>query len=273
MGWSWWVLVKSLGGYSAGNNNFSPYSAYSGLKEVGGAGEGVFFFLLWLDRWLFGPGWRCLLSQGECLQSKDKALPSGSPAPPLLPACPTPCPSSSWPPGLPWQTRDFSPPNPVVQRLFFFFFMWTVFKSLYWICYNIASVLCLVFWPQDMCDLSYPTRDRTCTPCIGRWSLSHWTSREVSYSEVLGTSMALRCPPVTSCSVLSKDVLSFVEGWDRLFCLFTARCWAQNGFPGSPHAKAAMAGPGWETAGLGEAVSGGSWRLLRDQSVCGSEWT
>ena len=57
------------------------------------------------------------------MQSKDKALPSGSPAPPLLPACPTPCPSSSWPPGLPWQTRDFSPPNPVVQRLFFFFFL------------------------------------------------------------------------------------------------------------------------------------------------------
>ena len=168
---------------------------------------------------------------------------------------------------------EISLPQILLFRDSFFFLMWTIFKSLYWICYNIASVLCLVFWPQDMCDLSYPTRDRTCTPCIGRWSLSHWTSREVSYSEVLGTSMALPCPPVTSCSVLSKDVLSFVEGWDHLFCLFTACCWAQNGFPGSPHAKAATAGPGWETAGLGEAVSGGSWRLLRDQSVCGSDWT
>ena len=27
--------------------------------------------------------------------------------------------------------------------------------------------------------LSCPTRDRTCTPCIGRWNLNHWTTREV----------------------------------------------------------------------------------------------
>ena len=26
----------------------------------------------------------------------------------------------------------------------------------------------LVFWPRGMWDLSSPTRDRTCTPCIGR---------------------------------------------------------------------------------------------------------
>ena len=38
--------MQSLGGYSAGNNSFSPYSVYSGLKEVGGAGKGGFFFLL-----------------------------------------------------------------------------------------------------------------------------------------------------------------------------------------------------------------------------------
>ena len=36
--------MQSLGGYSAGNNSFSPYSVYSGLKEVGGAGKGGFFF-------------------------------------------------------------------------------------------------------------------------------------------------------------------------------------------------------------------------------------
>ena len=30
-----------------------------------------------------------------------------------------------------------------------------------------------------MWDLSSPTRDRTCVPCIGRWILYHWATREV----------------------------------------------------------------------------------------------
>ena len=37
----------------------------------------------------------------------------------------------------------------------------------------------LVFWLQDMWDLSCLNRDWTCTPCFGRRSLSHCTSREV----------------------------------------------------------------------------------------------
>ena len=38
------------------------------------------------------------------------------------------------------------------------------FWSLYWICYTIASVVyVLVFWPQDVWDLSSPTRDGTYT--------------------------------------------------------------------------------------------------------------
>ena len=58
---------------------------------------------------------------------------------------------------------------------FLFFFL-----SLYWICYTIASVVyVLVFWPQDVWDLSSPTRDGTQHPCIGRWSPNHWTAREV----------------------------------------------------------------------------------------------
>ena len=59
------------------------------------------------------------------------------------------------------------------------------FKSLYWICYNIASVFyVLVFWPRDMWDLSSPTRDQTHTPCIGRQSLHHWTTREVPFHHI-----------------------------------------------------------------------------------------
>ena len=37
----------------------------------------------------------------------------------------------------------------------------------------------IYFWPWDMWDLSSPTRDWTRTPCIGRWSPSHWTTREI----------------------------------------------------------------------------------------------
>ena len=92
-----------------------------------------------------------------------------------------------------WITRDFPPShfffsgNPLkvttiwyLWLVFFFLrFFWngSFLKSLYWICYNIASVL--VFWPQDMWDLRSPARDQTCTPCIGRWSLNHCIIREV----------------------------------------------------------------------------------------------
>ena len=36
----------------------------------------------------------------------------------------------------------------------------------------------LVSWPWSMWGLSSLTRDRTLTPHTGRWSLSHWTTRE-----------------------------------------------------------------------------------------------
>ena len=32
-----------------------------------------------------------------------------------------------------------------------------------------------------MRDLSPPNRDQTCVPCIGRWILNHWTTREVPF--------------------------------------------------------------------------------------------
>ena len=74
--------------------------------------------------------------------------------------------------------------------IFFLKFLFVVvdhFKSLCWICYNISSVLCFVFFffffcSPDMRDLISLTKDQTCTPCIGRWNLNHWTTREVSSS-------------------------------------------------------------------------------------------
>ena len=32
---------------------------------------------------------------------------------------------------------------------------------------------------RSIWDLSSPTRGRTCVPCIGRWILNHWTTREI----------------------------------------------------------------------------------------------
>ena len=61
-----------------------------------------------------------------------------------------------------------------------FFFNVDHFKSHYWVCYNIASfVYVLVFWPWGMWDLSSLTRERTHTPCIGRQSLNHRTTRDI----------------------------------------------------------------------------------------------
>ena len=34
-------------------------------------------------------------------------------------------------------------------------------------------------WSQGMWGLSSPTRNQTCTACIGKWGLNHWTIREV----------------------------------------------------------------------------------------------
>ena len=45
----------------------------------------------------------------------------------------------------------------------------------YWLFFFYVSV----FWSWSMRDLSSLTMDRTCTLCIGRWNLNHWTAREV----------------------------------------------------------------------------------------------
>ena len=69
---------------------------------------------------------------------------------------------------------------------FFFFDVDQFSKSLYWIYYNkycFGFMFCFVlFWPQGMWDLSSPTRNWTCTPCIWRWSLNHWASSGIPTS-------------------------------------------------------------------------------------------
>ena len=64
---------------------------------------------------------------------------------------------------------------------FFFkvFLMWTIFKVFIEFVTILLLFYVLVFWLQGTWDLSSLTRDRTCTPCFGRRSLNHWTTREV----------------------------------------------------------------------------------------------
>ena len=73
--------------------------------------------------------------------------------------------------------------------LFFFFLdflMWIMFKVFTEFFTILLLFYVLVFWPRGIGDRCSPTRDwcspirdRICTPCIERWSLNHWTAREV----------------------------------------------------------------------------------------------
>ena len=60
-----------------------------------------------------------------------------------------------------------------------FFLMWTIFKVFIGFVTLLLLFYVLVFWPRGMWDVSSPTRDQTCTPCIGRWSRNHCSAREV----------------------------------------------------------------------------------------------
>ena len=57
--------------------------------------------------------------------------------------------------------------------------MWTIFKVFIESVTILLLFYVLVFWPQGMWDLSFLTRDWTHNPYTGRWSLNHWTTREV----------------------------------------------------------------------------------------------
>ena len=71
--------------------------------------------------------------------------------------------------------------------------MWTIFKAfvefaaILLLFYVVVFVLFFFFWPRGMWDLSSLTRDGTRIPCIGRWSLNHWTAREVPAQLFIGS--------------------------------------------------------------------------------------
>ena len=57
--------------------------------------------------------------------------------------------------------------------------MWTILKILIEFVTILLLFYILVFWLPGIWDLHSLTRDGTHVPCIGRRSLSHWTTREV----------------------------------------------------------------------------------------------
>ena len=73
--------------------------------------------------------------------------------------------------------------------LSFFFLMWTIFESLYWIC-CFCSVL--LFWLQGMWDLCSPNHGSNSHPYIGKWSLNHRTGREVPSQNYFARHLASR---------------------------------------------------------------------------------
>ena len=66
-----------------------------------------------------------------------------------------------------------------ILKQFFFFLIW-----LRWV----LVVACRIFscgmqtLSYSMWDVSSLTRDTTRVPCIGRWILNHWTTREVAFT-------------------------------------------------------------------------------------------
>ena len=62
--------------------------------------------------------------------------------------------------------------------------MWTIYKASIEFVTILLLFYILSFWLWGMWDLSSLTRDRTCILCIGRWSLNHWTAREVPITTV-----------------------------------------------------------------------------------------
>ena len=52
-------------------------------------------------------------------------------------------------------------------------------KSLLNLLQNCSCFMFFFFWLQDIWYLNSPTRGQTCTPCIGRQSLNHWTAKDI----------------------------------------------------------------------------------------------
>ena len=104
--------------------------------------------------------------------------------------------------------------------LFFFFDVDHLFKIFTEFVTILFQLYVLAFWPLDMWDLSFPNRDWTHTPCIGKWSPNHWTTREVS--TLILKQWVL---PHTELGFGTESIHSSCTG--RLLVVWRSHCWAQ----------------------------------------------
>ena len=73
--------------------------------------------------------------------------------------------------------------------------MWTISKSLYWICYNVACT-CLFCGPEACGTLTPWPGTESQPPALERLSLNHWTAREPQLGvNCKGTVSPERQPP------------------------------------------------------------------------------
>ena len=73
----------------------------------------------------------------------------------------------------------------ILKLSFSFFLMWTIFEVFFEFVTMLFLfyVLCFVCFPlYGMWDFCFLTQGPTGTPCIGRQSVNHWTTREVPHS-------------------------------------------------------------------------------------------
>ena len=104
--------------------------------------------------------------------------------------------------------------------LFFVFFWCGPFLNgpHHWIHYNIASVLCLVFWLWGLWNFSFPVGDWTCTRRIGRRSLHHWTTREDPPIFFLILAWCLALPYILVLFIIYNPPMAHTVLEDRTLC-------------------------------------------------------
>ena len=86
--------------------------------------------------------------------------------------------------------------NPSIFQKIIFFFWWTIFKVFLEFVTILLLFYVLVSWLSAVWDLRHLTGDWTCRPSIGRWSLNHWTTRNVSFHPFLSASYCIDIPNI-----------------------------------------------------------------------------
>ena len=71
----------------------------------------------------------------------------------------------------------------------------------------------LVFWPWSMWDLSSWTRDLTRILCMGKWSLNHWTTREIPGTHYLTAFLCLLASAFSAGIIGLESTLCRAQYW------------------------------------------------------------